>query len=247
MQVYQVFEASIGSSLELNKLMVGFNDTTVTDFLNVHGASLSPLLGQLRYVILAYFIFSIFINAGLLNAVAEERSGWDVFWEGGKKYFFRFLGVSLFFIILFLLWTGLTLIPYINWMQPSIEVFSSEKTTVFLLFVILFFWLLGVIYLFNASVIARLKIIKDELKNWKAIKKGMGISFRRFFSFTGLFLLFFLLQIIFIAFYWQTESMVGMTSPLLVFIFFIIQQIMVFIRWIFRLGMYAGVKKLLGY
>lgn len=245
MQVYQVFEASIGNSLELNKLLEGFNDSTITDFLNIHGASLSPLLGQLRYVILAYLLFSIFINAGLLYAVSEERSGWNVFWEGGKKYFFRFIGVSLFFLILFLLWTGLTVLPYIGWMQPSIEVFSSEIVTVYLLFVIIFIWLLGVAYLFNASVITRFKIIKEGLNNWPAIKRGMGISFRRFFSFSGLFFLFLLLQLIFIIFYWWAESVTGMTSTLLIFVFFIIQQVMVFLRWIFRLGMYAGVKYLM--
>ena len=90
MQIYQVFEASIGNSLGINELMDGFDDTVVSDFIQVHGASLSPLLGQLRYLFLVYLVFSVFINAGLLFAVSEEKPGWVSFWEGGKKYFLHF-------------------------------------------------------------------------------------------------------------------------------------------------------------
>ena len=244
MQVYEVFEASIGNSLELNKLMDGYHDSVVTDFLNVHGASLSPLLGQLRYVLLVFLIFSIFINAGILNALVENKPGWSSFWEGGKKFFFRFIPVNLFFLVLAVIWTAVTLLPYIGYMQPSIEDFDSEITTVYLLFVVLCIWLLGIIYLFNSSVVARLKIMSEENKIWRAIKNGLRISLRHFFSLTCVFVLFLLLQLVLIAVYWLVEGAFGMVSPFLIFVFFIFQQIMVFVRWIFRIAMYGGVKKL---
>ena len=97
MQVYHVLEASIGNSLEINKLVETYDDTVVTDFLNEHGASLSPLLGQLRWVLLIYVLFSVFINAGLLYAVVKNKKGWKTFWEGGAAYFFRFFKVAVFF------------------------------------------------------------------------------------------------------------------------------------------------------
>ena len=245
MQVFQVFEASIGSSLEINKLVEGFNDTVVTDFIHVHGASLSPLLGQVRYLLLVYLVFSVFINAGLLFSVAEEKSGWNSFWEGGKKYFFRFLGLALFFLLLAGLWSIVTLIPYIGYMQPSIEDFSSEKITVYLFFVVLFIWLCGLFYLFNASVVARLKVMMDDNTVWQGIRAGIVFSFRRFFSLTGLFFLFLFLQLIFIAAYWMAEDATGMVSSTLIFLFFILQQLLVFSRWVFRLALYGGVKRML--
>lgn len=243
MQVYQVVEASIGDSLQLDQLLTGFNDSTVTDFINVHGGSITPLLGQLRYLILLYFIFSVFINAGILFAIVNKQTGWSVFWKGGATYFFRFFLLSVFYVVLFSVWTGLVLVPYLSFMMPSLEVFSSEKITVFLLFADVFFWLLGVVYIFNASVVARFSIIEENKGNWAAIKKGLGSAFRKFFSLNGLFFLFLLLQLLVTIIYWFAEGASGMISPLLILLFFFIQQGLVFLRWIFRIGMYGGIYK----
>lgn len=241
-QVYQVLEASIGNSLGLNKLMSGFNDTVVTDFFNVHGASLSPLLGQLRWVLLIYLIVSVFINAGLLNAVVKEKKGWFVFWEGGAGYFFRFLKVALFFLLIAGIWTGVIWVPFMGFFQTSPEVFSSEKISVLMLFAVLFIYFIVLVFLFNWSVIARIKIMTAELKIGQALKEGFVFSVRNYFSIMGLFLLFLFIQLIFMAIYWNIESASGMISPVLVLVFFILQQLLIYSRWVFKIGIYGGVK-----
>ncbi len=241
MQIYQVFEASIGNSLEINKLMEGYNDTVVSDFLNVHGASLSPLLGQVRYVLLVYLLFSVFINAGLLFAVTSGRSGWEVFWEGGAKYFFRFFKIALLFLLVSIIWTAIIWLPFISFFPTSPEIFSSEITSVYLLFAFLFFYFVGLFFLFNWSVISRIKIIREEKKNWQAVKEGLRFAVRRFFPLIGLFFLFLFLQLLFIVAYWQVEGASGMVSPILILIFLIIQQVLVFGKWMFKIGTYAGV------
>ncbi len=241
-QVYQVFEASIGNSLEISKLLKGYNDTVATDFFNVHGASLSPLLGQLRWVLLVYLIFGIFVNAGILYAVVKEKSGWKIFWEGGATYFFKFLKIALFFILIAVVLTGAIWLPFLGFFQKSAEVFSSEKISVFLLIGVAFFYFIGLIFLFNWSVVARLKVMTEEIKNWEAIKKGFRFSVRRFLPLAGLFLLFLFLQLILIIIYWQLESALGMTSVILIFVFFVLQQLLIFSRWIFKVAMYGGVN-----
>ena len=241
-QVYQVFEASIGNSLELNKLLEGYNDTVMTDFFNVHGASISPLLGQLRWVLLVYLIFGVFINTGLLFAVVKEKSGWNIFWEGGKNYFFKFFKVALFFLAIAVLWTGAIWIPFMGFFQTSYEVFSSEKISVYLLFAVALFYFIGLIYLFNWSVVSRLKIMTEGVKNWQAIKSGFGFSVRRFFPLIGLFLLFLFLQLILIFVYWGLEGVWGMKSASLIIVFFMLQQFLVFSRWVLKIAMYAGIN-----
>ena len=72
-QVMNVFEASIGNSLEISKVMHGYNNTVVTDFLNSHGASITPLIGQLRWIILLYIIISIYIHGGLMYCVSIRK------------------------------------------------------------------------------------------------------------------------------------------------------------------------------
>ena len=61
-QIYEVLQASIGHSLEINKLMHGYDHTVLTDFLKVHGASITPLLGQIRWLLLLWLLFSVFIT-----------------------------------------------------------------------------------------------------------------------------------------------------------------------------------------
>jgi len=59
MQVFDVLKASIGHSLELNKLLVHYDHTVFTDFLKIHGVSITPLIGQLRWLLLTWLIFSV--------------------------------------------------------------------------------------------------------------------------------------------------------------------------------------------
>ncbi len=95
MQVHGVLEASIGHSLELDKLLKGYDHTVVTDFLKVHGASITPLIGQLRWLLLIWLIFAVFIDAGLLacSAAPLEASARN-FWKGGVAWFFPFLKIG---------------------------------------------------------------------------------------------------------------------------------------------------------
>ncbi len=244
LQIYQVMEASIGNSLEINKLLGGYNDTVVTDLLNVHGASLSPLLGQLRWVLLVYLIVSVFINAGLLHAVSREEKGWKIFWEGGAVYFFRFLKVALFFVAIAAVWTGIVWVPFLGFFQKSPEVFSSEKISVLLLLVVLLFYFLGLFFLFNWSLVCRLKILEEGMRVGSSLKKGLAFSVRHFFSLLGLLLLFLFLQILCAGIYWWAEDSAGMVSPILIFLFFIFQQLLIFSRWIFKIAIYGGMRKI---
>ena len=48
MEVHNVLGASIGKSLEINKLAAHYDHTVFSDFLKVHGASITPLIGQFQ-------------------------------------------------------------------------------------------------------------------------------------------------------------------------------------------------------
>ena len=98
MQAYEVLEASIGHSLELHKLLQGYDHTVLTDFLNVHGASITPLLGQLRWLALVWLLFSVFTDGGLLYCTASpQQASWRSFWQGGAAYFFAFSAARVVF------------------------------------------------------------------------------------------------------------------------------------------------------
>jgi hypothetical protein len=242
MQVWHVLEASIGNSLEINKLLSGYDHSVFSDFLNVHGGSITPLIGQLRWVLLVWAIGSVFINAGVLSTLVNKTPNWLSFWAGGAIYFFRFAIIGAVFLLLVLVWTGLTLLPYLGNLMHNFETMATEKTVLGYLLMIAIGWFLGFIYLSNASIVARTAVIKHGLTVWQALKKGLGFTFRRFLKTTAIFLFFLGLQLLALAAYWWLEGKSGMVTAGLVAVFFILQQVLVLFRIMTRFMTMSGIS-----
>lgn len=247
MQVFRVFEASIGHSLEIHKLLSSYDHTVLTDFLKVHGASITPLIGELRWLVLGWLIFSVFINAGLLFCAAspEEASG-RAFWKGGAGYFFPFLKISLVFLLLALIWTAIIWLPVAIFLEPSLEYFPSEKYTVWLAICLVLVYLGGLAMLFLWSVISRVLRMKTCASIAGSVIPGWRVFRNSKWKFLGLLAGFCGVQFILILAYWLAEASSGMTSPVLIVVFFVVQQAFVFFRIQLRQMIYAGVSLLTG-
>ena len=248
MQAHSVLESSIGHSLEINKLLQHYDHTVLTDFLKIHGASITPLIGQLRWLLLVWLIFSVFINAGLLFSATTEknvgRTSVGAFWRGGYEYFFPFLKISLSFLTLTLAWTMVVFAPIALFFQPSLQYFTSEQYSVWMVLFLLVVYLAGLFVLFVWSVISRVLRIKTKgsvpssLKNgWQVFRKNKG-------GFLAWLLSFFGLQLFLLGIYWVLEALIGMTSPAGVLVLFVFQQAFVFFRIQIRQMMYVGVGNL---
>ncbi len=242
MQVWHVFEASIGNSLEINKLLAGYDHTVFSDFLNVHGGSITPLIGQLRWVLLVWALASVFINGGVLATLVKRTPHWLAFWTGGATYFLRFAKIALVILLLFLVWTGVVLLPYLGNLMVNFETMATEKTVLGHLLLIVIAWLLGVIYLNNAAIVAKTAIIEQGLTTWQALKRGLGFTFRHFFKTTAIFLVFSALQVFTVAMYWWLEGRSGMMTAGLVVVFFLVQQGLVMARIMGRMMVTKGIS-----
>jgi len=241
-QVYEVLEASIGRSLEAGKLLANYDHTVLTDFLKVHGASITPLIGQLRWLLLVWLFFSVFINGGLLYCAATpEQASVRAFWQGGAAYFFPFLKISLFFLLLALVWTMALWLPVASFFQPSLEYFSSEKYTVWLALLALAIWLAGLVGLLLWSVLSRLQRLKTGAPVIAALGAGGRIFRQNKRRFLALLAGFTAVQVFLAAAYFWVQSVGGMTTPYLIVLFFLIQQGFVFIRIQLRQMLYAAI------
>ncbi len=241
MQAHSVLESSIGNSLEINKLLAQYDHTVLTDFLKVHGASITPLIGQLRWLLLVWLIFSVFINAGMLYCAGTEQTNARAFWQGGAEYFFAFLKISLIFLVLVLVWTVAIWLPMLLFMEPSLQYFSSEKYTVWLALGLMVIYLVGLALLFIWSVVSRLVRIKTSASTASSIKTGWAIFRKNKAGFLILMFGFAALQIALLGFYWLLEALTGMTSPGLILVLFVVQQVFVFFRIQLRQILYSGV------
>jgi len=244
LQVLAVFESSIGNSLEINKLLENYDYTVINDFLKVHGASITPLIGQLRWLLLTYMLFAVFIDSGLL--VAAEKSAEatpQTFWQGGATYFFPFLKIFGVFALLTLAWSALILMPIATFLQAALLHFPSEKYVVWGIFALLFLYFLGLIFLFIWSILSRLVKIRNNAPTFISIKTAWNIFWvrkRDLWQKLGLFLA---LQALLIAFYWFLECFLGMTSPFLIFFMAFIQQIFIFFRIMMRQMCYLMIRQ----
>lgn len=241
MQVYEVLKSSIGNSLKINKLLLHYDHTVISDFLKVHGASLSPLIGQLRWLVPVWLIFSVFLHSGLLYcSLQPQRTGWRDFWRAGAEYFFPFLRLDLLLLFAAGLWSALILLPLLSNLEPALEYFSSEKYAVWLALLVVALWLMGLAFLFLLSVLGRIGRMKLP-GTFRAIRAAWRIFWCNKGHFTALLLAFSLLHLLFILAYWLLECATGMTSPGMIVVIFILQQLFSFARSVLRAMVYAGI------
>lgn len=240
LQVYQVIEASIGQSTNLDKLITGFDYTVIQDLINIHGASISPLIGQLRWYVLAYLIFSAFMQAGVLYVVVHRLDNWLSFWKGAALYFFKFLLFGLLFVLLFIVWTLLVWTPYASNLFYMVEHWVNEPMIIYLLIGLTILYCLGAVFLFSWSLLARLYFMRDGFPFFKSIRLGLVKVFSQFRLVYSIAFLFALL--IGLLYYANLclEWYIGIKTEFLIIAFFIIQQAVVWFKLLIRVAVYTA-------
>ncbi len=248
MQVYSVLESSIGHSLELNKLLHGYDHTVITDFLKVHGASITPLIGQLRWLLLVWFVLSVFLNAGLLVSAAEPdapKNQWQFFWQSGARYYGTFLKISVIFLLFALIWTLLILTPVALFFEPSLQYFKSEVFMVWLTVSLLLVYLLGLIVLFLWSVSSRLLRVNSGARLKTCIRKGWKSWWKNKKKLAALMAILVLVQLSSLALYCLLSDIIGSKTAGQILLFFLLQQGFIFFRIQIRQVMYAGIARVI--
>ena len=97
--MFNLLENKLGRSLEIEKLMPRFDFTVFSDFINQYSDSILVLLDQSRCLIVFFFIFSIFLNGGILNSFKHRADTFNfrMFWSGCTRYFWRMLRLTVYF------------------------------------------------------------------------------------------------------------------------------------------------------
>ncbi|MEZ4927323.1 MAG: hypothetical protein R3A50_13680 [Saprospiraceae bacterium] len=245
MQVYEVLQASIGSSLEVNKLMSGYDHTVITDFLKVHGASVSPLIGQMRWILLVWLLFSVFINGGLLYCADNpEEAKASVFWKTGAWLFFPYLKIALLFLAFAALLVAAFFLPLAAAFQPAIQYFPSEVYFVWICFLSIFLVFLGLAKLFIMSVLSRFHYLRNRDSVFKSVLYAFKQFRRNWKRYLGVMLVFGVMQLFLLGVYMFIEAFTGMRSPLLILFVFLIQQAFAFVRVLVRQMMYTSLAHL---
>lgn len=246
LQVLNVFESSIGNSLEINKLIHNYDHTVISDFLKIHGASISPLIGQLRWLIVMYLLFAVFMDAGMLVSARKsaEASAVQTFWQGAATYYFPFLGIFCVFLGLALVWTGLIFMPIALYLQAALEFLPNEKYLVWGILFLLVIYLIGLLFLLLLSVLSRYAKIETQEGTFASVKNGWKTFRKNKWSYLSFLALFAAFQLLFMLFYWTISSLIGMSTTFGIVFMVLIQQIFAFSKVMLRQIFYVGIAKL---
>lgn len=242
MQLYHVLDASIGQSLSLEKLLADYNHTIWMDMFNVHGASISPLIGQLRWILPFYLFVGVLLHTGLMHMVVRQEQGWSVFWAGIGSYFISFLKMALFFLLVLLVVLVVIWMPFLIYIININEWLVDETGLVWLFFITVALTLLISVLFFAWSVLARsIKMLEPALSNWQSILRAWRQLIRNIFSYPVLYFLVLIPFLIVWALYLVFHSRGGMVSPLLVWVFIILQQAFTFFRILLRVALFHAI------
>jgi hypothetical protein len=245
MQVYEVLESSIGRSLNLDRLLSGYDHTVITDFLKVHGSSITPLIGQLRWLLLVWLLFSVFLNGALLcGAVNPETPSIGRFWLGGSSYFIPFLAIALLTLLVAASWTAIIWIPAILHLQWALEYFNTEKVAVWAVVGLMICYLAGLAVWYVLTIAVRLEMIRRHATIRQAFLSAWGLLRKQRLTAFRLFLFFSIMQAFLWGLYWLMDAYVGMQSgPGIAFMFFT-QQGVAYLRILLRAGLFQGVQQI---
>jgi hypothetical protein len=244
LQVMNAFEDGMGSSMELDMLMTGYDFTTISDFFRHHADVFNLILYQLKLLIPAFMVVNVFVTAGLLYAGEKEKPSWSVFWAGGTHFFVPFLANFLIYLLLFLLWTALCFIPATLLIPYFLESLACEIWLIRILSTIGLIYLLGVIILINGSMMSKSMIISYSYKPFPAFKKGMLFSFRHIKESVQIFVFFLVMMLAMSFVYHLLVSTIAMQSWITILIVALVQQVTMFFRVIFRLMYIYSIQSL---
>lgn len=244
-QVGSLWDMTIGDSLSVDKLIAGYDHTVISDFLTVNAGAFGVLMTELKWLILFSIALGVFLDAGQMSAIVKEEYYWPSFFEGARTYFMPFLKIWGVMTVITVIWTMLIWLPLLVNLFSALESFPSEVSLVWVVFLLLGIYLLGLLVLSQIAIVARTHYIShDATANSvrASLKEGLRWMRSRGFSSTGLYLMFVGFQIVIAIVYGWIESSGGMISSLMIAGFFVIHQAYSYFRVIMEMMVMSGIS-----
>ncbi|HDT13136.1 MAG TPA: hypothetical protein ENO03_02140 [Candidatus Aminicenantes bacterium] len=224
----------------------------IIEMLTFEGAGLSAIASLAMFLALVYGIFSLFISGGILHTLFKRRGGGrgntentrirlaPVFFQGGGKFFGRFIRLFLWSLAL---WAGAAIVMMVPVM--ALGAVSRNGTNESLMFNLgLATAAFGLFLIFLIMMIvdyARIRLVVEDSRGaLKSLLRSVGFIFRRFGKTLALYYLFLLTGAAVIALYCVISSGIKTYSIVPILIAFLFGQIFIFARGWLKVGLQAG-------
>lgn len=241
-QVFHVLEASIGDSLSMDILSQGFSRTVFEDFFNNHGASVSPLVGMARWIIIVYLLISIFLHGGLLSNIIHQKKSISELFKAGAHYYFPFFAIVIAGLFLLVILTLIIWIPTLLMVGNPLEGKVSEPVFALSLGLAAILYIVLVLHIMLWSLNSRISYIHQSGPIWFHMKRGWKKLWKFWRSQVGVSILFFFIYLIMAWIYSRVIDDWGARSYLIIWGTIIMQQVFVFVRVMLRVAFFGGIS-----
>jgi|GEM_PF-1256744 hypothetical protein len=230
-----VIENAFGQSGILSSLLENFDYTTFSEVMYKNGDSIWAVIGGIKWLIIAYFLLSIFLTGGIINTLKVGKFTTSDFFGGAAYNFFRFLGLSLLMIFVQLIFLLAVYIPLGTVLKSVSENMTSEVS---LYYIAIGGFVLHLLIFLLISMIgdyAKLYIsLNDSFNVFKGFWNGVKYVFKNFSKTYFLYLFLLFLPGVVMYLYLFLERDIKMASGIGILIVFAMQQAFMLLRVFLR-------------
>ena len=176
---YRQFNGAIGSSLELDRLAIGFDRSIFSDMINKFPVIIEHIQSRFASMVVLFLMLSIFLHAGLLSNIRNGYYSIFKYFQNANIYFFKFLIVVLISLILKIVVLAIIWVPFFMLIGDPLETFHSEKTLIFTVIGLVILSALFLIVIWLWSLLSRYHIV-DENRLLVSMKSGWRLLISNF-------------------------------------------------------------------
>ncbi len=232
---HAVITAQAGNTMALSSLVKHFDYTSYTDFMRQSGKAIRPFLLTAVWMGFFFLIFTIFFSGGVLTILTEENKfNVKEFLSGCGKFFMRYLRLAIYMIILISVIEGLLFFVIGAVLVSAYPSVQSEASLFYIFLVGAIVCLVFLFLLLTISDYAKIILFREDSKKvLKSMWTSAKFVFRHFFGAYFLYLLLLIAPVVFFILYFLLDESIGMVSGFTIFIMFLIQQALIWLRtWI---------------
>jgi hypothetical protein len=218
------------------RLLDGFDFTFLSD-MNYGSASISSLLKMLNWLIVGYVVMSVFLSGGIIASLRRAEFSFPDFLADSAQYVGRFIVLGLFFALT-LLMPILVIGIFSTIGNIQSESAISEVPTALWTAAGIGIAMIKLAFFYLVFEVAKFEVVCESLKPFQAFVSALKIVLRNFISLFAI-VLGFLAVVGLIGIVLHLLTPKGQT-PLGIFVFVLMQQVLVFSRVFLRVATVGG-------
>jgi hypothetical protein len=224
---------AVGNSIAPAMMLPDFDFTTFADFMNIHGTTVSALMGPVLWFAFVYILLSTFLAGGILVQLQERGKPFSMqtFFSGCGLFWSRLVRLFLIFGIILLVAGSLLLSALSILCKTLTERALSETTPIIATFLMAFFFLFFVMILLLIGDYAKIILVRDNSTSMLNVtRSAWQFVFRNLRATLSLQLVLLMFPVLFTGAYLLAEGVMGVSSTAGLVVVCAMQQLFIFLR-----------------